>query len=404
MNAKVIVLTKFFRSNVGGADLETFLLVKNVLSKHFNTIVVSGTKRLEPNVPKSVSYIYWSVLETKYKPIEWLKLIAELNTLRSLLEKADIIYIPSQDLMPLAILMKAIKPSIRIILHLHNYQLLTFSSIVLAGRQPDVATDVLVEYGEHRNLLRGILAGYGHYLNYIYRLIPLYADKIICVSRKQCSILQRYLPSLRDKTVIIYNLPPPLPNINKKINQEPVLIYAGGGSYIKGYHLFLQILPRVLSKTKCRVYGTFGQEVSRREWAFLERLSRNFHGKFIPLNRMPREKYLKLHETAWGLLFPSICEEPLPYTIVESMLIGTIPIAANVGGVSEIVKGTPAEGYLFKPWNIDGIVERVSVLSSQSREDVIHAGIKLREYISKLFNREKIEQEIIKLFEYTISK
>jgi glycosyltransferase involved in cell wall biosynthesis len=74
---------------------------------------------------------------------------------------------------------------------------------------------------------------------------------------------------------------------------------------------------------------------------------------------MPHEEYLKLHESAWGLLFPSLCEEPLPYAVVESMLMDTMPVAARVGGVPEIVEGSPAEEYLFTPENISEFVNKV---------------------------------------------
>jgi glycosyltransferase involved in cell wall biosynthesis len=112
------------------------------------------------------------------------------------------------------------------------------------------------------------------------------------------------------------------------------------------------------------------------------------------LNRLPHEKYLKLHENAWGLLFPSMCEEPLPYTIVESMLIGTMPIAAGVGGVPEIVRGSPAEEYLFMPGNINELVDKVEGLLSLSREDILNAGLTLREHALELFNGEEIEDKM----------
>jgi glycosyltransferase involved in cell wall biosynthesis len=76
--------------------------------------------------------------------------------------------------------------------------------------------------------------------------------------------------------------------------------------------------------------------------------------------------YLKLHGNAWGLLLPSMGEEPFPYALVESMLIGTIPIDARVGGVPEIVRGSPAEGYLFMSGNVNELVDKVESLLSLS--------------------------------------
>jgi glycosyltransferase involved in cell wall biosynthesis len=112
------------------------------------------------------------------------------------------------------------------------------------------------------------------------------------------------------------------------------------------------------------------------------------------LNRVPHKEYLKLHETAWSLLFPFISEKPLPYTVVESMLMGTMPVAARVGGVPEIVRDSPAEEYLFMPGNINELVDKVDDLLSLSRGDILNAGMTLREHALELFNREEIEDKI----------
>jgi glycogen synthase len=46
------------------------------------------------------------------------------------------------------------------------------------------------------------------------------------------------------------------------------------------------------------------------------------------------------------------------------MLMGIIPIAARVGGVPEMIKGTLAEDYLFSSGNIDEIIGKVEALLS----------------------------------------
>jgi glycosyltransferase involved in cell wall biosynthesis len=119
----------------------------------------------------------------------------------------------------------------------------------------------------------------------------------------------------------------------------------------------------------------------------------------VVLGRLPYSEYLKLHERAWGLLFPSIWEEPLPYAVVESAFLGTVPVASRVGGVPEVVEGTPAEEYLFAPGSAEGLAERVEALASQPRERVLEVGAKLRERALKLFDVERIEGELAGLFE-----
>jgi len=122
-------------------------------------------------------------------------------------------------------------------------------------------------------------------------------------------------------------------------------------------------------------------------------------GRLVAMDRMPRGEYLKLHKRAWGLLFPSICEEPLPYAVVESALLGTVPVASRVGGVPEVVEGTPAGEYLFAPGSAEELAEKVEMLASQPRDYVLEVGAKLRERALKLFDVERIESELAGLFE-----
>ena len=402
MKPRILVFTKLFWPDGGGAELATYLVVKDILSKHFDVTIVSGTKSPEPDILKHVSYIHWGALEAKYKPIEWIKTFIGINWVRNLVEEADIVYIPSHTLIPLTIAVKTVNPRVKVVLHLHNYQLLTYTSIVLANREPDIATDIIVELGEHKSLLRALLAGFGHYINYINRFVALLADKIICVSHRQCEIILRYIPEIKSRAEVIYNPPPPIPTINKRVSDEPTLIYVGGASYIKGFQILVKALAKILRKRKARAYIILGK-ASLKEKAFVMKLAREVNGRLIPLDKLPHNGYLKLHEHAWALLFPSISEEPLPYAIVEAMLIGTIPIAWRVGGVPEMIKGSPAEEYLFTPGDVNGFIDRIEKLLSQSKKDIMDVGIKLREHILRLFNEERIESKLVSLFRFSAS-
>jgi glycosyltransferase involved in cell wall biosynthesis len=192
--------------------------------------------------------------------------------------------------------------------------------------------------------------------------------------------------------------------LNKRINNKPIVIYIGGGSYIKGFEMFLETILKALIKgLDIKVYITYGRSMSPKEEALLKRISRNLGNKLVLLGRLSYNEYLKLHEAAWALLFPSIWEEPLPYAIIESMLLGTIPIASRVGGVPEIIRGSPAEEYLFTPGDINEFIDRIEKLLSQSKKDIIDIGIKLREHILRLLNEEKIENKLVSLFKSLIS-
>jgi len=403
LKPRILLLSKLFWPEGGGGELATYLIARSILSKHFNVTIVSGTGRPEPDVLKVARYVRWGALESRFKPVEWFKLVAGTKHIRGLVEGADVVYIASHTLIPLAIIAKSLKSDVRVVLHAHNYQLLTFTSVVLAGRGPDIATDIMVEYGEHGSLPRAVLAGLGHYVNLVNRIALKYVDRVVCVSRRQCEILLKHILELKGRTTVVYNPPPPLPSIDRNLDMEPTLLYAGGGSYIKGYHLALKTLTRIAARLKCKIYMIHVREMGNAKGVG-ERISQSLNGRLIPLERMPYKEYLGLLRRAWGLLFPSIAEEPLPYTVVESMLLGTIPVASRVGGVPEIVEGTPAEEYTFTPGDAGELLDRVEKLVSQPRDAIVDAGMKLREHALRLFNMEEITGVFVNLFESLVSQ
>ena len=337
------------------------------------------------------------MLKTRYKPAEWLKLLANAKTIRKLIDQADTIYIPSHTLLPLAIIAKLIKPEAKVVLHLHNYQPLTYTSVVLADREPDLATDIVVERGEHSSLLRALASGLGHYMNDINTLSLYFADKIICVSRRQYEILMKYILTIRSKAVIIYNPPPPVPNIDRKLSDYPTILFSGGGSFVKGFHLAVKAFTKILSQHNCRIYFISGYPPSQQHRS-LKRCTSRFCGKLIALDRLPHEKLMVLHRHVWAIVFPSICEEPLPYSITESCLLGTIPIASRIGGVPEIVEGTYAEKLLFRPGDVKGFIEKVEHVVTLSKEELMDINIELKEKTWKRFNAEGIRDCLLSVF------
>ena len=151
--------------------------------------------------------------------------------------------------------------------HLHNFQPLAYTSVLLAGRGPSAAADFLVEYGKHGSLPRATAAGLGYYVNRAVSMLVLRcADAVVCVSRRQREILLKHLPELKSKTTVIYNPPPPLPVICKNPSRDLVFVYAGGSSYVKGFHALLKFLSRVARRGgcgSCRFYVVAGHGPER---------------------------------------------------------------------------------------------------------------------------------------------
>ncbi len=66
--------------------------------------------------------------------------------------------------------------------------------------------------------------------------------------------------------------------------------------------------------------------------------------------------------------------------------------------MSEIVKETYAEKFLFKPGNVEEFVDRIEIVLSLSKEQILDIGLRLREDISKRFNNEVIKKQLLEVF------
>jgi glycosyltransferase involved in cell wall biosynthesis len=313
-----------------------------------------------------------------------------------------VVYIPriSYPIIPLAK-----RYGKKVIVHLHNYQPVNFESVSLYPYEvnseynltKDFKNSLMLEMLEHGDLKRALVSSALTPINLLCRFWLDEADVIICVSRRQSSIISRKLPELADKIRVIYNPPPEVPLVEKKFSNPPLMLYTGGDMYTKGVHIFLRASMRLLHMERGVKFIVAGK-ISNQWRKLFDILNRRIGNSYKVLGHMPREPLFKLYSESYALLFPSICEEPLPYSVLESMLAGTIPIASRVGGVPEIVQGTFAERMLFTPGSVDELVDRMEAVLSLSHEQITDIGASLRENILKRFDPCIIGKQLLDVF------
>ncbi len=305
-------------------------------------------------------------------------------------------------MIPISILAKKHNPRAKVIIHLHDYQPLVYMSLLLHGMRPGIRNDIAVEYLTSNSIPRAIIIGYAHFLNWINKISLRTADSIICVSNTQRKIITKYIREIGYKTVTIYNLyPEDLLRVEKETDEEPVLIYMGSDNYGKGFHVFLEATHKLLSKypeisRKLKIYltGKLGSAAQR----LIQGLN-SIHGHhYYYIGRVDREKLLKIYSKAWGLLFPSINEEPLPYAVFEAGLVGILPIASDIGGVREIIGGSIAEKYIFAPGDTYGFMNSMKRLLSLTRDEVLREHYMMRKKILEKFDRRKIMEKLNSVF------
>ncbi len=120
--------------------------------------------------------------------------------------------------------------------------------------------------------------------------------------------------------------------------------------------------------------------------------------RVVAVGVLPYGELPTLHSRVRALLFPSIWEEPLPYAVVESLLMGPLPIASRVGGVPEAVEGSPAQGYLFEPGDARELAGKMEEVMALERGDLIEIGHRLREHALRRFDGNAIKESLTKVF------
>ncbi len=399
----ILVVTERYWPDGGGGELATHLII-NILRKKFNMVVVTGTR--STSKASGVEYIYEPLLSKREKPMLWMNTLRLINNQRfqKLLDESDIVYIPR---FAFPIVPFAKKLGKKVVVHLHGYIPISYTATVLAPYEEHkhrIALDN-IKLECSRSLINCMGANLLWWMPKLARKWISQADKVICVSRRQAEIIADQAPELRDKIEIVYNpLPPEVINakLRKELGDTPIFLYVGGDSYVKGFHMFLKAMKE-LGRQGIKARFILTNRYSRESIKILTTLINKYENLRIDVvGRVEYHELIKLHEKAWALVFPSIWEEPLPYAVVESMSLGTIPIASKVGGIPEIVAGTVAERFSFEPGDVKSFAEKIDRLLACSRDELIDISIRLRNHALKLFDTSVIENRFVPLFEFLL--
>jgi len=389
---KVLVVSECWWPDGTGGILASHLIAQVLQDAGFKLTVVHGTR--EPVRLNGVRYVYSSLLSVRDKHRLWLNcsILARKHWLRKLINSSDVVYIP-RYCYPLIPAVKGLGK--KVVVHLHDYQPVSYNSIVFSEQTRSGIDAVSFEILEHESVARALFAGFTSPMNRLCRVWLRDADAVICVSRKQEELISKLAPELAEKLKVVYNPLPNTPLVEKSLSNSTFL-YLGGDSYVKGFPIFLRASQEVLKRNlnvKFLLAGDF--DVNR---LIIEKLNRSFKRAYNLLGYLKHEEVSKLYSISNALLFPSICEEPLPYAVLEAMLTGTIPIASEVGGVPEIVGGTLAERFMFEPGDVDGLIDRMEAVFAMSNSEVVNVGLKLREAVLRRFSIEDAKKRLLEVF------
>ncbi|MEN3062093.1 MAG: glycosyltransferase family 4 protein [Candidatus Methanosuratincola petrocarbonis] len=394
MSSKILVISERFWPEGSGGELATKLIIA-ILKDFFDITVVTGTSK--PEIYRDVRYIHTDLLQARGKQNLWINnlLLSRSAWFKNLLIESDVVYIPGFSL-PLIELAKNYGK--KVVVHLHGYVPICYTATLLstAERHLESVTmdDISLELS--KSLLHGLAASTFQWMPKLARDWISKADEVICVSRRQAEIISKVAPKIAKKISVVYCPLPRLSSTEEKL-QKPTFVYAGGESYIKGFHLLLRTMPIILSNYKNVSFSIAGK-LSDRTIRIFEKLNGIYGKRVVYLGRLPHEEMLKTYSRSWASIFPSICEETFGYVVLDSMACGTIPIASRVGGVPEIVEGSYAEKMLFEPNNFNEFIEKVENVLDINYDDLNYLGHSLADFSKKKFNSYQIKKQLIKIF------
>jgi len=287
----------------------------------------------------------------------------------------------------------------KVIVHLHDYQPVSYTAIILSSEierpMSDLERTFMLEYAS-KPLPIALATALATPLTKLIRRWVSLADRIVCVSHRHEELLLRLAPEYKGKTIAIYNPPPEVPNVEIDPSESPTLLYVGGESYIKGFHVLLKTLKSWRKNSSFELVMT--NRYSQRSLKALRYFKRQLNLNVQVLGLVGYEKLAELHSQAWALLFPSIWEEPLPYAVLESLIHGTIPIASRVGGVVELAEDLIVRDYLFTPGNEVEFMDRIERIIAMDRQQIQELRVKLRQNALSRFNTEKITKSLMEVF------
>jgi len=405
--SSILVVSEIFWPEGGGAERATQLIVELLAQYGFKVSVVTGTKN--PVKIPAVEYYTTPYLRPSNRVTRWVlvKLLESNHDFLKLLKEHETLYIPlsAYPLIPLAK-----KRGLRVIIHLHNYMPIRYTGVKYYF-EPDtlsifdeIKLAVFHEFHVNRSFWRTLAFPISYMLYYLSKLWLTRTDRIICVSHRQAELILKNIPQVADKVVVLYN-PMPRELLEnrpiKDLDEKPTFIYMGGDSFLKGFHIVLKALKE-LGKQGIKARFVLANNYGIRSLETLKQLSKKYRDlEFQVVGRVKYVKLLEIYKKAWALLFPSICEEPLPYTVLEAVLLEVLPIASKVGGIVEVLKTIGGEDFMFEPGDINGFTSIIKEIIERGSSDVTTTAKRLKNSLLSLYRsyEHAIKTKLLEVFD-----
>lgn len=181
--------------------------------------------------------------------------------------------------------------------------------------------------------------------------------------------------------------------VQKKVKQDEKigLLYIGRLVEVKGIHLLLHAVQKLAEKGEDIFLEILGDGPKRADY---EQLAKELHISEIVFFRGNQLDKQPFFDRTQIFVYPSVWQEAFGISIVEALAQGMICVAADVGGIPEIIEDGK-DGFLFRQGDVDSLAavcfHAIRICSNEKEKEKLTS---LAEKKAEMFNIQKMIEDL----------
>lgn len=221
-------------------------------------------------------------------------------------------------------------------------------------------------------------------------------DRVVAVSH---TVREKLLEDGILCTDVIYNGVPES-SYTFRLNDTPLIVFAGRLDKYKGVDVLLRAMSYVVDAC-CAVQLLIAGDGKDRRALELLTVELGLQNHVTFLGFLEKDTMDKKFQCAWAQVVPSIWAEPFGNVVTEAMMRGTVPIASNIGGMSEIIRDD-IDGILVPP-NDEVALSDAILRLIQSPEEIHQMSLCAYDFAQENYGEARFAQRIEKIYEEVIN-
>lgn len=391
----------FFHKTWGGAEMACYRLAKLLIDQGQQVSILTTKPDKEVNsnflfygVPILEDYLgkIGGALKT-FIPFDPISGFSSFNILNR--AKPDILHLHNFDILSFSLIHSAKRLGIPILLSIYDYWYFCPARVLVDKNGRFCARYAGLHCFSCLSGFKKVLAiREREFFNYFFDKI----DIFIVLSQSSANILQDY--GIKGKK--IRAVPIPLLDDTKNIHsdmEENSILFVGWIHPYKGLHILLKAMPEILEEipqTKLYVFET-GIQKSYKEYIIRLINELKLDNHVFMFGKQPPERVKEFMQIANVVVIPEQWENMLPLVLIEAMGFGKPIIASRIGGIPEFIEDSKS-GLLVNPKKSSEFSEKIIWLL-KDKESAIEIGRKAQDNAICVFNEGAIVQRLLGIYQ-----